>query len=312
MAATLYKQAVGLARAGRKEEARELLQQVLELNPLNESAWIWFADTFSTVEERISVLEECLKSIPLSNQARQGLAQLRQISTDADMPTLSNQPFNTSRYDTPPELTQSFFVDGPGDFSVNSIFTVSPDEVTQADVEAAERDLIQNNRRLVEDYPVDPIFNDEDLRKTLPGFESLYKEEAAGETPPASTSPAAPNSWLPVFSDEISSPDQSNRWSEDNSAQDEGSDWFKRDGPSEADDSKTEPSEEDLSERWSTIKWTEQSEATEPSPSGWTIEKKTPPQPVESRVQNLIFYLVIAVAIVLILLLVVLMRIFLL
>ncbi len=35
MIATLYKQAVGLARAGRKDEAREMLQQVLELNPLN-------------------------------------------------------------------------------------------------------------------------------------------------------------------------------------------------------------------------------------------------------------------------------------
>ncbi len=259
----------------------------------------------------MTVLEECLKSIPHSTQARQGLAQLRQVSTNDDMPSLGDQPFYTSNSGNSPEPMQDLFVDGPGDFSVNSIFTVSPDEVTQADLEAAERDLMQNNRqRLVEEHPVGPVFNDDDIRKTPPAPANLYKEEAGSAVPPASNPPAAAsNSWLPVFSDEVSSPDQPDRPIDDYETQDEESDRFNRDGASETNDLKEEPSEEYVSERWSAIKWTEQAEVVKSSQPVLTNEKETAAQPVESRAQNLFFYLVVAVVIVLILLIIVLVNI---
>lgn len=73
-------QAIALAKSGQKDQARELLQQVLKANPANEMAWLWLTDCLSTREERIQVLETCLRFVPGSQAAQAGLATLRQQS----------------------------------------------------------------------------------------------------------------------------------------------------------------------------------------------------------------------------------------
>lgn len=69
--------AIALSRSGKKSEARELLKEILRANPQNETAWLWFADTFSDIRNRIAALEECLKFNPNCQAAQRGLAALK-------------------------------------------------------------------------------------------------------------------------------------------------------------------------------------------------------------------------------------------
>jgi hypothetical protein len=70
------KQAISLSRAGKKLEARELLEGILKSDPLQEVAWLWFADTYQSAGRRLQVLDTALHLNPHSQmvvQAREAL-----------------------------------------------------------------------------------------------------------------------------------------------------------------------------------------------------------------------------------------------
>jgi thioredoxin-like negative regulator of GroEL len=69
--------AIAFSRGGKKLEARQVLKAVLQTNLQNESAWLWMADTYAATEDRIKVLEECLKHIPESQVAQKWLATFK-------------------------------------------------------------------------------------------------------------------------------------------------------------------------------------------------------------------------------------------
>jgi len=75
--------AIELVKAGKPDEARQALLQILRQNPGNETAWLWLAQTFQTDAQRIEALEQCLKYVPGSQKARQGLEFLRSRRTEA-------------------------------------------------------------------------------------------------------------------------------------------------------------------------------------------------------------------------------------
>ena len=77
-------QAIALAQAGQKDQARDLLQQVLNANPTNETAWLWLTDCVTDPKERIQVLETCLHFVPHSRAAQAGLAALRLQVSDQE------------------------------------------------------------------------------------------------------------------------------------------------------------------------------------------------------------------------------------
>lgn len=70
-------QAIAAARAGRKEEARRLLESVLNIDERNEQAWLWLSGVVDSQEERIVCLENVLTINPDNEMARKGLAALR-------------------------------------------------------------------------------------------------------------------------------------------------------------------------------------------------------------------------------------------
>jgi hypothetical protein len=74
--------AIALSRSGNKSEARELLKEILRVNPQNETAWLWFADTFADNRNRIAALEECLKFNPNCQTAQKGLEALKAEETE--------------------------------------------------------------------------------------------------------------------------------------------------------------------------------------------------------------------------------------
>jgi hypothetical protein len=55
----LVHQAIQIARAGRKTEARDLLIQVVELDSQNELAWMWLPDWSILWRTRSSRLRMC-------------------------------------------------------------------------------------------------------------------------------------------------------------------------------------------------------------------------------------------------------------
>ena len=64
-------------RAGEKGKARHLLEQVVEADQGNETAWLWLSAVVDTKEERIRCLETALKLNPANQDAKMALEWLR-------------------------------------------------------------------------------------------------------------------------------------------------------------------------------------------------------------------------------------------
>ncbi len=82
----LLKQGIAAYKAGRKEEARELFYQTLELDRNNEQAWMWLSGAVDTNRERRVCLEEVLALNPNNAIARRGLEHLQAISQEPVIP----------------------------------------------------------------------------------------------------------------------------------------------------------------------------------------------------------------------------------
>ena len=70
-------EAIELAKAGKKIEARMLLEPLLQTESRNISAWFWYADTWSDDLQRIKALEQCLECNPDNQKIQQALNVLR-------------------------------------------------------------------------------------------------------------------------------------------------------------------------------------------------------------------------------------------
>ena len=69
-------QAIQLSKTGRPLDARKLLRPLLEAEPENEKAWLWYANSFDTVEDKIKALKNCLVYCPDSKMANDGIRSL--------------------------------------------------------------------------------------------------------------------------------------------------------------------------------------------------------------------------------------------
>jgi hypothetical protein len=73
----MLNKAIMAAKAGRKAEARQLLEAVLDTEERNERAWLWLSGVVDNDEERTICLENVLSINPDNQAARRGLAMLR-------------------------------------------------------------------------------------------------------------------------------------------------------------------------------------------------------------------------------------------
>ncbi len=86
-------QAIALAQAGQRTEARRLLNEVVTADPTQELAWLWLATVSNDRSERIDYLERVLALNPHSSTARHAYAQLtghEYVPPDA-VPTLKTK-----------------------------------------------------------------------------------------------------------------------------------------------------------------------------------------------------------------------------
>jgi hypothetical protein len=94
-----YRRALALIKAGHQEEARDLLKRVIREDVRHVDAWMRYAGTFSSTEERLKVLRWCLKYNPESELARKALTRLEQQhppQAQAPSPELTSTPPITS------------------------------------------------------------------------------------------------------------------------------------------------------------------------------------------------------------------------
>jgi hypothetical protein len=69
--------AIAAYKAGRKTEARQLLEQILQQDEANEAAWLWLSGAVETDAQRLACLEQVLAINPDNEVAQRGLAHLR-------------------------------------------------------------------------------------------------------------------------------------------------------------------------------------------------------------------------------------------
>lgn len=72
----LRQQGIAAAKAGEKEQARQLLQQALRLEPRNEAAWVWLMSVARDQRERLICLHRLLEVNPQSTVGLQSLQAL--------------------------------------------------------------------------------------------------------------------------------------------------------------------------------------------------------------------------------------------
>ena len=70
-------QAIQLSKDGRKLDARKLLRPFLEVDPENEKAWLWYANSFDLTDEKLKALQNCLVYCPNSKMALEGIRVLQ-------------------------------------------------------------------------------------------------------------------------------------------------------------------------------------------------------------------------------------------
>jgi hypothetical protein len=91
-------QAITLAQAGQREEARRLLQQIVNYDPTTVAAWLWLATVAATEAERIYALQQVLNLDPSNEKARVALAKLgvgETVNEDEMFPFDSDENLST-------------------------------------------------------------------------------------------------------------------------------------------------------------------------------------------------------------------------
>lgn len=77
----LLRHAVELARAGKKDAARDVFLRVVEEDPRNELAWMWLAGLVDSLEDKVIACENVLTINPSNERARNYLERLRNRKT---------------------------------------------------------------------------------------------------------------------------------------------------------------------------------------------------------------------------------------
>ena len=83
----LLRHAIELARAGKKDTARDMFLRVVEDDPRNELAWMWLAGLVDSLEDKIIPCENVLTVNPSNEKARYYLERLKSRKR-MDVPTV--------------------------------------------------------------------------------------------------------------------------------------------------------------------------------------------------------------------------------
>ena len=89
---TLLQQGIAACKAGQRSDAQRILQQVVTLDPMNESAWLWLSSVVDSPEEQHYCLDHILSLNPNNIHAQKGIARLEQQAAQAAAPSEADSP----------------------------------------------------------------------------------------------------------------------------------------------------------------------------------------------------------------------------
>ena len=111
MSSSLLHQAVELAQAGQREQARQMFLQFLQDEPDNEVAWLWVASVASDQDEYAHALNEVLRINPENPRARSLLDDYhRQYKPPAEGATSDSEAQFTRPAASSPDLPNLFIL----------------------------------------------------------------------------------------------------------------------------------------------------------------------------------------------------------
>ncbi|MDK1028911.1 MAG: hypothetical protein QGD96_06220 [Anaerolineae bacterium] len=83
---TLLRGAIRTARSGKREVARALFKNIVQLDPENEVAWMWLSGLYDSLDDKIYTSEKVLSTNPSNRKTRIYLDKLylekKSINTD--------------------------------------------------------------------------------------------------------------------------------------------------------------------------------------------------------------------------------------
>jgi len=138
-AKALRREGIAAAKAGQKDQARQLLQQSLRLDPGSEAAWLWLVSVARDQRERLFSLNKLLDINPNNEMAlqslqqlgltREQLAQSQQTGAQTPPPAAPVQPTSRASQAGPP-LVLTPAPQAPG------VPIADPQKIAQAQTEA--------------------------------------------------------------------------------------------------------------------------------------------------------------------------------
>lgn len=90
------REAIQLAQAGQRTEARQLLNEIVQADPRQELAWLWLATVSTKREDRIRFLERTLALNPTNASAQEAYAQLTgEVYSPPEPPSAQEGPLSS-------------------------------------------------------------------------------------------------------------------------------------------------------------------------------------------------------------------------
>jgi hypothetical protein len=128
----MVRSAVEAIRAGKKADARTLLERALELDEYNEEAWLWLSSVVDSVEEQRTCLDNVLVINPTNAKARAGLKALG-VDPDASAPPPTASAFGSISDDDLFPSTPAFASGGQDDLFSDLDFGATPNSALSFD-----------------------------------------------------------------------------------------------------------------------------------------------------------------------------------
>jgi tetratricopeptide (TPR) repeat protein len=103
----MIQQGIAAAKAGDKDQAREILQDILRQDPKNETAWWWLASVLDK-EDAIICLKNVLKLNPSNTKAQTALARLKSGGVASTTPKKAEPRQRAPQQDRPEEQVTEY------------------------------------------------------------------------------------------------------------------------------------------------------------------------------------------------------------
>ncbi|MBI5959974.1 MAG: hypothetical protein HY866_14640, partial [Chloroflexi bacterium] len=106
----LLQQGIAAAKGGRPDIARQSLQQVVRLDPQNETAWLWLSSVMAEPKERMFCLKRLLEINPQNEFALKGLRAMGidPAQTAAPVPGSSIPVLDEAKYNRVMQTAEEF------------------------------------------------------------------------------------------------------------------------------------------------------------------------------------------------------------